>query len=124
MLFLIRGINKIICMDKKDKETMHAYSSLLRHPESFYLDPTYNIERFAKDLKLNRTYASQFSNRVLGMPFRDLISKLRLKYALELMKDKEMKLCEIASSAGFGSDISFRRAFVKEFGYKPSKHNK
>ena len=109
-------------MNKKDKEIMQAYNNLLRHPESFYLDPTYNMERFAKDLKLNRTYVSQFSNQALGMPFRELLSKLRLEYALELMKDKEMKLCEVSSSSGFGSDISFRRAFVKEFGYPPSKH--
>lgn len=109
-------------MEKKEKALMQVYSKLLRRPETFYLDPTYNLERFAKDLNLNRTYASQFSNDVLGKPFRLLIAQLRVKYATELMKSGDMPLTAIAKASGFSSDISFRRAFVKEYGVNPSQN--
>jgi len=109
-------------MNQKNKSTMQAYSKLLRKPESFYLDPTYNMARFAEDLHLNRTYTSQFSNDVLGMPFRNLLQSLRLKHAIELMKYKDLSLGDIARLSGFASDISFRRAFQKEFGHNPSEN--
>lgn len=100
---------------------MQVYSKLLRHPEGFYLDPEYNMLQFARDLNMNRTYVSQFCNDVLGMPFRTLIADLRLKYAVELMKYKNMTLIEIAKSSGFASDMSFRRTYVKAFGHNPSE---
>ncbi len=109
-------------MKKRDKATMQAYSKLLRNPENFYLDPTYSMERFGEDLNLNRTYTSQFCNNVLGMPFRNLMQSLRLKHAIELMKYKDMTLSDIARHSGFASDISFRRAFLKEFGHNPSEN--
>lgn len=108
-------------MNMKEKATMQMYTNLLRHPDTFYLDPNYNLEQFAKDLNLNRTYASQFANDVLGISFRHLLSQLRLKYAAELMKDQEMTLTDIAKNSGFASDISFRRAHNKEYGVNPSE---
>lgn len=108
-------------MKKKDKELLTKYSKLLSNPNSFYLDPTYSLERFSEDMDLNRTYASKFSNDVLGLPFRNLLASLRLKHAVELMKYKNISLSEVARLSGFASDISFRRAFVKEFGHNPSE---
>lgn len=86
----------------------------------FYLDPNYDMAKFAIDMKMNRTYVSRFCNNVLGMPFRTLIASLRLKHAVELMKYKDMTLQEIAKASGFASDMSFRRTYVKEYGQNPS----
>lgn len=108
-------------MKRKDKELLEKYSKLLSHPDTFYLDPTYNLERFANDMQLNRTYASRFANDILGIPFRNLLAQLRLNHAVELMKYKDITLIEVARLSGFASDISFRRAFVKEYGHNPSE---
>lgn len=109
-------------MEKRDKLLLKKYSKLLSNPKSFYLDPTYSLERFSADMELNRTYASNFSNNILGMPFRNLLASLRLKHAVELMKCKDINLSEVARLSGFASDISFRRAYVKEFGMNPSEN--
>jgi len=111
-------------MNKKDKATMQAYTKLLRNPETFYLDPDYSLERFGKDLNLNRTYASRFANNILGMPFRDLLQQLRIQHAAELMKYRDMKLKDVAKASGFASDISFRRAYLKVYGTNPSESRK
>ena len=111
-------------MNKKDRALVQAYSKLLTHPESFYLDSTYSLERFAEDMNLNRTYASRFANEVLGMPFRNLLQKLRANHAAELIKQRDMKVKDVAKASGFASEVSFRRAYMKEFGVKPSHDRK
>ena len=101
---------------------MARYESLMKKDRKFFLRPDCSMATLGDALGLNRTYTSQFVNEMLGKTFRQLRRVKRLEYAMELMKrypDKTNR--EIMIMAGFTQEITFRRAFIEQYGKRPSE---
>lgn len=105
------------------KQLQRRYKELLSRKPEFYLRPDYTINDFAEDLGTNRTYASRFSNQVYGVHFCILLQDLRLNRLMKLMKkNPDRSATRVALSIGFTCAISFRRAFVRRYGYLPTEY--
>lgn len=90
----------------------------------FYLDSNVNIDWIASTLGTNRHYVSDYFNKVLHTTFNDYINTLRLSYAVELLRTGKVKQSQVAYSAGFNNDHTFRRLFKERFGCTPSQFEK
>ncbi len=90
--------------------------------QRFYLDGDVNMDWVASRLATNRHYVSDYFNKVLHMTFSDYINDLRLEYAVSLIRSGRVPQQEIAYSAGFNNDHTFRRLFKKKYGCTPSEY--
>ena len=105
------------------KEIRKAYMQLLTTKPLFFTAADYSIEQFAADLGTNRSYASRFVNRELGVTFPVLLNKLRIAHLIR-RKSENPKACmkSLAEECGFNCPFSLRRAFQKEYGMLPSEY--
>lgn len=98
---------------------------LLSEKKLFFLDKNYSIIEFAADLGTNRSYASRFVNIELGITFPNLLNSLRLAHFMRLKDENPKKSIKyLADYCGFNCTLSFRRAFIKEYGMTPSEYFK
>lgn len=92
--------------------------------EKVYTDPLISLERLAKGLKMQEKLLSQVINQSSGSNFNDFINSFRIEYAIEMMKNSDMKILEIAYEAGFNSKTTFNTSFKKITGLTPSEYKK
>lgn len=80
--------------------------------KELYLKPDLRISDVAAYLCTNRAYISRIVNQQLNLSFSDFINKYRVEYAKKLLKiNPKIDNDDLASSSGFGSVLSMRRAF-------------
>ena len=108
--------------DRARKALMQRVQRLME-PHRMYLTPGLKISDLAEALETNRTYISACINRETGMSFSDYVNGFRVRYAQELMrqKDPDLTLSQIGVRSGFSGDTSFFRNFRKVTGQTPSE---
>lgn len=84
-----------------------------------------SLQQASDELELNPTYLSrEFSKYFDNMSFGEYMRKLRINKAIELMKDKNYALTEIAYLTGFSDQSHFNRTFKKQVGCNPLNYRK
>lgn len=93
----------------------------------------YTMEHYAEDIslesvasKLNITggYLSTYFKEKTGMNFVDYVNEFRIKQAMSLLQQSEMKIQDIATATGYQSLSSFNRTFKKFSGVTPSEYRR
>lgn len=89
-----------------------------------FLNPCIRLSEVAMELNTNRTYLSNYLNRVQKTSFLDYINRLRLEYACTLLSDpaNHDTLEVISEKSGFNSFSTFYRSFVKAYSTTPGKY--
>lgn len=72
----------------------------------------------------NYQYLSRVFNRTFGINFKTMLNQYRTNHALELLRDSELPLTEIAFESGFQSVRSFDHVFRERFGKAPKEFRK
>ena len=97
--------------------------SILREEQLFLL-PDLKISDLTSRLQTNRNYLYQAINVQLDTSFSELINRLRIEYAQELMKeDRSLSVTEVCIRSGYLSESSFYRNFKQVSGVSPKKWN-
>lgn len=116
------------CTDARevsDTETQRDLARLIQErfiePE-LYLNPQLKLGDMVQAVGTNRTYMSRYLNEVLETNFYDYINGLRLKYALQLIKQSQYSIKAIAAIAGFNSYSTFRRTFIATYKQSPQEY--
>lgn len=87
-----------------------------------YLTPGVTLNDICTALGTNRTYLSEFINRVYRKSFRDWIADLRIEYAKQLMENNpSLRIQEVSEKSGFLSLSHFSRTFKDKEGCTPAK---
>lgn len=87
-----------------------------------YLDPELTREALCAAIKVNRTYLSRYL-REEGTTYYQYINKLRIEYAVQLMRDEpNLSLIDICMRSGFSNASTFRRSFRDLKGCLPSEY--
>ncbi len=87
----------------------------------------FSIAQTAFDLKIPERTLSLYFNTHLGLSFSDWKKKLRIDYAIEMIKSgdsKKITIEAISSNAGFASRSKFVDAFKEQTGITPSAYIK
>lgn len=88
-----------------------------------WLNPTLTLSELAAMLGTNRTYLSEYFNKVECMSFYDYLNRHRVEYACKLLSSgSKQPLLLISEQSGFNSLSTFRRAFEKQKGCSPAKY--
>lgn len=96
--------------------------------EKVFLNPKLTLTDLALKVGTNRTYMSNYINRVLNTTYFDFINSLRLEHATEMLISTNFTLEVIAEKSGFNSLSTFRRYFISVHKCSPTvykrKHKK
>lgn len=90
--------------------------------EQPYLNPSFSLTTIVDALGYNRSVVSKAINKGLGQPFSDWVNAHRVAHFLALATPEHLEqftLLAIAEQAGFGSKVSFYKAFKKVKGNTP-----
>lgn len=110
--------------DNKSLKLFRHFNDLILR-EKLFMQTDIDRRSLADRLGTNEKYLSNAIREGSGDSLPSYISKLRLKYALELLNEHpDMKLEAVATESGHGSYISFYRAFTKQYGITPSEYVK
>lgn len=86
-----------------------------------YRNPSYTAKLLAEDIGVNTRYLSAALQLHFNSSFSDLVNRLRIEEAQQMMIDEEchMTMEDIAFSSGFHNRQSFYNAFARHVGMKP-----
>lgn len=86
---------------------------------------TLSLKEISQSLNVHPSYLSrEFSKYFDDLSFGDYIRKLRIEKSLELLKDPQYSLAEIAYLTGFSDQSHFNRTFKQHMGSNPSAYRK
>jgi AraC-like DNA-binding protein len=83
---------------------------------------SFAVEAFADNLAVSKSLLRKKIVSLTGEPPVELIKRIRLKKAAELIEKKFGNLSEIALEVGFNNPAYFSECFKKQFGVSPSQY--
>lgn len=81
-----------------------------------------SLEKLASVVNMNESYLSRIFKEELNITISDYIKLKRLEYAKELLKQKNMRIKDVAINVGISDQLYFSRIFTKQFGITPSDY--
>ncbi|MHC5201507.1 helix-turn-helix domain-containing protein [Myroides sp. LJL119] len=114
---------------RKKNSQQEVYNSL-RHQISkeiidnkAFLNPDLSLDGFAQHVGYPATIVRRYIRQSSSVTFKNYINRLKVEYAIELIKDNKNKISieDLSIMAGFNNRISFYRAFVTVYGFAPSE---
>jgi len=87
-----------------------------------HLSEDLSLVRLAELNHFNPTYLSRLFKQERGINLSEYIERCRIKRAMELLKEGELKVREVAASVGYEAAHSFTRFFKKETGMTPQEY--
>lgn len=124
-------IQDLLCMIIE--ATIEALSSGAPYKSKAYRDKVVRFinENYHRDISLvdasehlgtSKNYVNTIIRNNFDMTFVQLLTKIRIEIASELLKDGKLSINEIARMAGFGSARYFIQVFKKQKGYTPGQY--
>ncbi|MEX0996812.1 MAG: two-component regulator propeller domain-containing protein [Flavobacteriaceae bacterium] len=87
-------------------------------------NPAFNAESFSKETGMSRMQLHRKLNALTGLSTSNFIKSQRLKLALQLLKNSDYTISEIAYESGFNSPSYFIKSFKEVYGKPPSEYMK
>jgi YesN/AraC family two-component response regulator len=87
-------------------------------------DTSFGVEGFASNLAISRAALHKKLVALVGEPPSELIKRIRLSQAGNLLKNKTGNISEIALEIGFSNPAYFAECFKKQFGLTPSQYQR
>jgi two-component system response regulator YesN len=121
----IDGIMEALCgliISKKNDIHIKTVEQINQYISEMYGDADLNLYRIAEKVERPEKYISQLFKEVTGTNLSDHLEKVRMDHAALLLSKNQYTVDEIASSVGYNSSHSFRRAFKRVWGVSPSSY--
>lgn len=69
---------------------------------------------------MSYSYLSKSFHKSFHMPFQQYLLMLRMEHALELLKDPDLTIQQVAARVGYENAFNFSRSFKAQYGVSPS----
>lgn len=99
-----------------------TFQKVRRWLEAHVEQPTLSRERAADTFGLSPAYVSRLFQRHAGESFMDYLTRQRLDFAEQLLRDTELKVSEVGAQCGFCSASYFVRRFHQRRGVTPGAY--
>lgn len=133
-IYMKRNINEACSYIKKyilkiynkiHSKSYKKYSNIMNTTIE-YINKNYNYKIYLKDVAnficVSPEHLSRLIKKETGENFTDILSKIRINYAIKLLKDTNMRVNEIADKVGISNYTYFYQIFKKVTGYSPKKY--
>lgn len=94
----------------------------------YYIEHNYQanlkLEMIASLFGYNSSYLGKIFNKTIGESFNTYVDRVRIKHALELLSDSQLKVYEISSRVGYSNVDYFHKKFRKYVGESPAEYRK
>lgn len=85
-------------------------------------DENFNMETLAEQLMISRSKLHRKIKSLSGVTTSEFVNLVRLKKAIQLIKEKDYRFNEVAFEVGFSSHSYFNRCFKKVYGVTPKEY--
>lgn len=102
-----------------DRYVGKALQALHQHPQA-----AWSLASLASDVGLSRAAFARRFTQLVGQPMFDYLTGIRLQRACQLLRETDLPIHEVASRAGYESDLAFTRTFKKRLGQTPTAYRK
>lgn len=110
--------NRIIDKSKKSDMLIEVQKYINRN----YFNENLSIAEVANVMKVSQAYLIRVFKRDLKMNFADYLTNVRIKNAIILMRDNELKLNDISKMVGYNTQHYFSNVFRKHVGISPQDY--
>ncbi|MDG0813450.1 helix-turn-helix transcriptional regulator [Cohnella rhizosphaerae] len=119
-----RHIAPLLFEWRQNAQTSHAHTAIAQVQEYLlsHLDGDLSLVRLAEVSRLNPSYLSRLFKQVTGVNLNVYIQEARMNKAIELLRESDFKVYEIARIAGFEYAPYFTKTFKKHFGFSPQEY--
>lgn len=95
----------------------------------FYIEDNYSREDFsfqdaADHVNLSVPHLSRMFRKEMGVTFIDYLTSVRIRKAIELLHNGELKIYEIAEFTGYANQHYFSNVFKKNLGVSPAEYRR
>ena len=97
---------------------------LLDYVDERISDPDLSIEDICLNVGISRTQLYRKIKALTDLSMAEMIKKMRLRRAQQLLTDKKFNVTESCFMTGFTDTSYFRKCFKVEFGVSPSDYAK
>ncbi len=119
---LIRNYDKSVEMPsfaRKSDEQRHAIQQYI---QAHYNDVS--LDDIAAKFQYSPEYTSSLIKEATGMTFTEIVQKIRIEQAEDMLKNTNMSISDIAIQIGYSSPEYFNRLFKKVHNMTPSAYRK
>ena len=109
---------------KKQNEFSDVMTSIIAIIEKNYKREDLSLQDVADEVNLSIPYLSKLFRREMGITFVDYLTNVRIREAIELLHDDNMKMYEIAENVGYSSQHYFSNVFKKKVGLSPNDYKR
>lgn len=85
------------------------------------IDSDWSTERLAREVSMSRSAFNERFTALVGMPPIRYLTHWRLQFAKEKLRAGRQNIAQIAHAVGYESEVTFNRAFKREFGEPPAR---
>lgn len=100
-----------------------VFDDILHYIGHAYTEPL-KLETIAPLFGYNSSYLGKLFSQKMGMTFNNYLDKLRIQYAIELLRTTDMKVYEVASKVGYKNVDYFHQKFKKNTNQSPAEYRK
>ena len=121
--YLMKEVFMAIATSNKDKMSKNDRSLIYQikmHINEQYTDPQLSLCSIANVFGVTEVYLSYLFKQESGENFSKYVERLRMEKALQLIKDEEYLINEVAEMVGYNSPQVFRRAYKRYYGVTPT----
>lgn len=112
--------------EKFEEKKNHIPSGFIKakqYIELYYLKPL-KLAEIAKYCSVSKTHLCKGFQKYYKKSPIDYAIELKLQYAIELMKEVDLNISQIAEKCGYSDIYYFSRLFKKHYGISPNRYRK
>jgi len=113
--------NKITLLENTTSLDKTFMQKVLDYVNENLGEPDLNVEHLADDMSLSRSQLYRKIKAITGMTATELIRKIRLKKAKQMIESGSESISEVGFKVGFSSASYFSKCFKNEFGILPTE---
>ncbi|WP_158560693.1 helix-turn-helix domain-containing protein [Paenibacillus contaminans] len=123
-----RGILEEASGQMRDVRENRHHNQLIHHVKKYigenYANPDLSLAHLSDEFGVNASYLSRLFKEQFGEKFNDYVAQVRVEKAVELLRETEETVNDIAAAVGYTHTLTFIRVFKKLMGNTPGNYRK
>lgn len=114
--------NSLIELKTKEEIENRYVQTAIEYIESHYNEFDFSIGKLSESLSVSEGHISRLFKSETGISINNYLTRYKIKRAMELLKDINVKVYEVAELVGYQDNAYFTNTFKKLVGKTPSEY--